>query len=266
MHKSLGVWSCLALLISSAAVAQTEMPVGWQTLAAEAFTDEADTLFSADPPATADHQKQVVEHAWQTFLNDEALVASGEWATVKSLADLMVGRRQMQVDGDTTGEQVESELATFKSRLSARLAADPDIVTGSSFADLQGLARTTASTGYNLVEQAALHASWMDANDWTALPANEQAELLEGVRGDLVRLGQMSARWTGFVTAPVAGDYTFQLLRQYKHDPHFKLSVGGQLVLDSAEQADSTQVFVSQPVTLAAGQPVSISLELVTFS
>jgi len=70
-----------------------------------------------------------------------------------------------------------------------------------------------------------------------------------------VNANQWSAKWTGTVTAPVTGEYTFGLTS----DDGSRLLVNGERIIDNwRDQAPSTQV---ARLTLTAGQPVQVEVD-----
>jgi hypothetical protein len=75
-----------------------------------------------------------------------------------------------------------------------------------------------------------------------------------------------AVRWTGFLAAPTDGQYTFELVRQYRGDNPTRLWIDEKLVLDSTPTAidlhggDPTR-FRSQSVALVAGRKTAVRLE-----
>jgi len=242
----------------------TEMPAGWQDLPPAEFVDAAEAMFAAETPATAEHQQAVVAHAWDTFLNDETFIASGDWPTVQTMLDVFAGRRGLLAGAGVSDEQIETNLQTLRGRIGERLAAQPEIVTGGVFDELKSLSGTLQKSGYSTIERAQLYADWMDANDWAALSLGDRADLFEGVGADQLTLGNMAARWTGSVTASASGAYTFELIRNYGRDPSIRVWIGGRLVLDSNTQSRAqAETFVSEPVEMSGAAPADIRIELI---
>jgi hypothetical protein len=67
----------------------------------------------------------------------------------------------------------------------------------------------------------------------------------------------ISARWEGYVEAPVTGPYTFST----RSDDGVRLRINGTLVVDDWNGHPSTDNYVAQPILLEAGQRVPIQME-----
>jgi len=79
---------------------------------------------------------------------------------------------------------------------------------------------------------------------------------LLGSPGAPLPIDNFSVRWTGFVTAPTSGNYTFSTTT----DDGVRLWIGGVLVVDSwIDQAPTTRT--SAPVAMTSGLPVAVRLE-----
>ena len=115
-------------------------------------------------------------------------------------------------------------------------------------------------------ERRAVFLLWMTRNDWRQLELIELSDLLENIT--VAKGPSRSARWTGFITAPVTGQYIFSQLRQYRGDPVLRVKVGDAVVLDSTPTGNgpdggSQDRFRSRPVSLSAGQRVAFQAETV---
>lgn len=105
-------------------------------------------------------------------------------------------------------------------------------------------------------------------------PANEKStEAPPGILADWEELNRekgpvQAVRWTGFLAAPSDGQYTFEVVRQYRGDLPTRLWIDDKLVLDSTptsidlEGGDPTR-FRSQVVLLSAGKKVPFRLETI---
>ena len=111
-------------------------------------------------------------------------------------------------------------------------------------------------------ERAQALASWMDGNNWQSLGVNDQFELFDGLSADKINLRAMSARWTGSLQAPAAGNYTFRQIRQYSgNDSVMQVWISGNLVLDSGNGTGDER-FSSNAIRLDT-KPVEVRIELV---
>jgi hypothetical protein len=261
----------LQLATIQGAWGQATMPANWQQLPPDQFVAAAETLFAGDP--TSPLQREVVQHAWLTFLTNEVFVNSADWDTVEKMMELFIARRGLLVSGNTFGErevaqqQVEADLATLRTRIATRVDNNGQIVTQSSFAELRLLDQTLAASGISKAERAKHFAAWMGANNWrTALSLAEHGTLLGALDADRIDRSNMSVRWTGFLTAPRTDAYTFSQLAHYKQDGVMKVWINEQQILDStplpvASPAQARERFKGKPVTLTAGQPAPVRIE-----
>ena len=115
-------------------------------------------------------------------------------------------------------------------------------------------------------ERAARFVEWMENNDWRAvnLELNDVYNLFDKIKVDAVDITNFSARWSGSVTAPDSGEYTFSQVRDFSdRDSKIKLTIGSRVVLDSASSDVGEARFTSSPVALNAGEPTPIVVELV---
>jgi len=89
----------------------------------------------------------------------------------------------------------------------------------------------------------------------TRVDSNVSADWHDQSPGQGVNANQWSARWTGTITAPATGEYTFSLTS----DDGSRLFVNGALTIDNwRNQGPTTE---TGKVTLAAGQPVQIEVD-----
>ncbi len=72
-----------------------------------------------------------------------------------------------------------------------------------------------------------------------------------------VNSDNFSVRWTGTITAPVTGEYEFNL----NADDYARLYLNNELLIDRWGDDKRTQAATSRKINMAAGQPVPIRLE-----
>lgn len=275
MSVGLGVWGIVlgtpALGEEPASGPPSTMPAGWTNLAAGPFFAEVSKLVKATPPPTKDHQREVVEHAWTRFFNDPQFTAEADWPTIERAMSWALRRWELRITGTTDEEkaasraQLEEQMQALRERMRARVAQEESILQGKSYADVVKLyyrlrwLRTED-------QQLQLLMRWMDLNDWRQTNYQHLNELLSQFLG--ASKGPVTgARWSGFITAPATGQYTLSQLRQYRGDPVMKIWVGGNQVLDSTPtgsgpEGGNPDRFRSQPVSLTAGQKVSLQVEI----
>jgi hypothetical protein len=269
LRSSLATFIALALLASTA-VGQAPLPDGWQDLPADQFAAAAEEALASRPGAAV--EGEVLRHAWQAFLTNETFVNTADLSLVDRLVKLLFERQHLLATGGTFAEreasqqQVNQQLATLNTRLAARLAGDGQLVTNASFSELKSLDEAMRVSGVPKAERAEHFVAWMSANDWQALSLADQGVLLGALDADRIDRSNMSIRWTGFVTAPTTGEYTFSQLAHYRQDAVMKVWVNEQPVLDSTPQPNATpdqlrQRFTGKPVTLTANHPASIRIE-----
>ncbi|NLE37643.1 MAG: hypothetical protein GX621_06415, partial [Pirellulaceae bacterium] len=258
------------------------MPEGWRQLGVAEFVAAWDALTRARPRAEAAHVKEVVAHAWTTFLNDEQFLAEGDWPAIRALTRQFTARRRLLVEGETeearaaSQERVDQWMAALKSRLESRLADDPGAVNRVSFDELAASIAMLEGMKVNAAKRVDCYAGWMRSNDWRSLPIENQALLYSKLSHyDQVDPKCVSIRWTGSLRAPADGAYRFEQARTYYTDGKMKLWIDGQLVLDSPgvrheedcyceiQPEVAREKFVSSPVALRAGEAVDFRLEYV---
>jgi PA14 domain len=248
------------------------MPDGWRQMNATQFANAVDQLFMAYPPPAA-HEAEVVAHAWNQFLNNEAFVSTGDLNALVRIVDWLGWRRTQMVSGDTDEAraeslaQIEANAATLGQRVAARVVAERSALVNSTFAVVNQAAQAMGATNAPPLDRARLYADWMAANDWQALSLADEMSLLEGLAVDQIAGKQLAARWTGSITAPVTGAYTLEQLPERMRPSAVKVWIGNELVLDSSPRPTSEgeaagSPYRSQPVSLTAGQAVPIRVEL----
>lgn len=71
-----------------------------------------------------------------------------------------------------------------------------------------------------------------------------------------IGVDNFSVRWTGFVTPPASGDYTFY----GRADDGVRIWIGGNLVVNAWKDQGPTE-YASSPIALTQGTPVSVKME-----
>ncbi|MCA9215808.1 MAG: hypothetical protein KDB27_22235, partial [Planctomycetales bacterium] len=124
-----------------------------------------------------------------------------------------------------------------------------------TFASL--VAADEAAEGRTKADSAQIFADWMKTNQWQNMPMEDQRVLVDKLDLDEVDFPNFSARWTGSLTAAETGEYTFVQGKQLKKTSPMKVWMNDKLELDS-----STGASESKPISLQAGQAVSIRVEV----
>jgi hypothetical protein len=245
------VWSCWTLVAWGHS---PTLPDNWRELSAGEFTTAlAAAAQSADVPA--DLRTALYQHAWDRFLADPAFIAQGEWPTVVKLVELGAGQ--------ATGEMATAKQAELKSRLAERLANDPQLTAGVDLHDVGRMTKSFAATGFNAEDTARVFLDWKAKNDWRSLPLHDLYNLYSWINVDSLDRRHFSARWTGFITAPVAGDYVFRQIQQYSGtNSKLVITIGDKEVLNSTDKSRGEERFVSSAVTLPAGERVPVRVEM----
>lgn len=115
-------------------------------------------------------------------------------------------------------------------------------------------------------DRAERFIDWMNNNDWQAvqLDIQDAYNLFDKIKIDLLDRQSFSARWSGFITAPATGSYTFRQVQDYSgNSSSLTLLIDGAVVLDSGSEKTDGDRFSSSVVHLVAGRPTPIALELV---
>ena len=266
MYRRIGFLGCTLFLSWTVfllpAKAQEGQPSGWKNLDAAAFIEYADPLLGDE-----EGRHVLIDHAWQRFLNDESFIAKADWKTVEDMVRLAAWlKRERTAQGRSVAE-IDAQTVTLADRLVTRHATSKNLPLGSVkilFRDLF----MHLDYPSNIINDKELRLKWSrlraEYNDWKTLPLNKQVELVSDVLSeDKLDRAQMSARWTGSISAPSEGSYTFYLVKGHPGLPKYQLWIDGDLVLDSTIQTDSTaEFFVSKPVALRNRKPVSLRLEI----
>ncbi|MGD9855589.1 MAG: hypothetical protein AB7U20_11635 [Planctomycetaceae bacterium] len=87
------------------------MPDGWESLAADEFATAAAAYLSQSPAPEGELPQQVVQHAWDRLLADDAALDSLSLAEVQQL-NALVRPRQEWLLGDNWITDVEQKAAT----------------------------------------------------------------------------------------------------------------------------------------------------------
>jgi hypothetical protein len=122
-------------------------------------------------------------------------------------------------------------------------------------------------------KQVELVAQWVEKNDWRSLGTRELSWLYVALDAEQLDPNHFSARWTGTIQAPVTANFTIEQRRQFHADGALRVTIGGQVVLDTWDAATTQrksgdfsaavddQRYRSQPVALTAGQPLELQVE-----
>jgi hypothetical protein len=256
------------------------MPAGWETLSAQAFVEAAEDLFGAATPPSPEHARAVVEHGWSTFLNNAPFISGASAETLKQMVRIIGGRRALRVDADTTAEQVAGDLETLNARVTARINSEPSLIAADTYEDVVDNFFFMFNANVPHPERIEPIGAFVASHNWQDLTLRQKSWLYWYLNtADRLDPQKFSARWTGQITAPSTGQYTFSQLRQFYIDGALKVWINNQLILDSTaavtrvqgEEAPEVQEppgpedpsFQSQPITLTAGQPVLFRAELV---
>lgn len=257
LRVTLSTLALLTFAVCGQPAAQGAIPSNWQELSAEALLESVKTTIQADGDGFAERE-QVAAHVWRQFLQDPAFIAGADWEVARSLASLF-SDADVAV-GETTSGELRSELVAG---LSSRLRSDEDLLGGlgvySLGAETKRLERLGATPGHT----ADAFAAWMDHNDWRDFDLASLYNLYSWVSADAVDRRHFSARWTGSITAPRTAEYTLRQIQQYSGtNSQLLVTIGGQAVLDSRDKERGPERFESHSVTLTAGEPTPIVVEM----
>ena len=212
----------VSTLLTQAALAQdTEqytLPENWQSLSADDFVAMSQGSWRN---FSADQRTALTDHAWSQFLSKRDFV-SGEWSSVKPMVDFYGPR---------------SSNHKAQSKALAEFLSEQGQVMGSSFDEVFTLTKTLQRGSKGEWDPGQIWAKWMQENPWQRLSFPKQVALLSGTSADQFDRFNMSARWTGALTAPRKGNYTFLFVRGAFGGNQYKLSVNGRVVFDSATSA-----------------------------
>ena len=112
-----------------------------------------------------------------------------------------------------------------------------------------------SSAGYGVLWDNTSFSRFGDLGAATPLPVTSGLYATGGEVGDVITTGG-TVSWTGTITAPATGDYTF---RTYSSGA-IQLTVNGQVVIDHWRQGWLPSEDLAH-ITLTAGQPVSVGLQ-----
>ena len=260
--------------------APATMPAGWQQLDAAGFLAAAQTLYQSQPGPDAATSKAVVAQAWTAFLNNPDFIAGGDWATLRSLLGMFVPRVGELIDTSSDAARkasqatVDGYMSALRTQLQSRITSHPETLNSQSFSDFVNSVNTLMGVHFNERDRARWSAAWMNANDWKSLSMADQATLYSYLNVELLSRLRVSVRWTGQIAVPADGDYTFEQLRTFYTDGTMKLTINGQVVLNSPGVGPQEKrwcrhpkvddpAYKSSPVTLTASQPADFRLEYV---
>lgn len=250
------------------------MPEGWENLTVLEFNNAFKTLVGQRPGPYRGHVRQISHHAWDTFLNNEQFVATGDFTQLRRL----INHFRPRVKYLYTGVAPEALAAakkvvwinskTLQTRFLARLEAQPELLSGIELKTVRSIQRTMNRLKIGSGTQIKLMSKWMDGNDWQSMTPNQLGYLMSKVSARRINPKKFSVRWTGKITAPTTGNYTFEQLKERISDGALKLKINNQMVMDSTpvrgEAAEARAArYKSQPVMMTAGQAVEFQAEFI---
>ena len=240
-----------------------ELPTGWQQLPAKEFIELAEPLVSS---ASKKQQRELVSHAWSTFLTDGKFINKGQWSEVDAMMGLFGGaRRQLLVDPnnrDATRKVLKKYVDSLRRLIDKRLKSDSSLL---AEADFKGLKEVLFSLKRIVpkAQTAQLALQWMEANEWELLSLNDQVDLLEFLDAPLFSNKRFSARWTGFLRAPTSEDYVFEQFCLGEAEGSMVVKIDGKQVLDTSNGLQDETVYRSEPIAMKAGKRVAIEVNYV---
>lgn len=241
------------LTAAELAVGQSGMPEGWRELPADGLLLAVYQTREADGKDFTEHD-EVERHAWQTYLLDPAFVSEAPWAILVEMIDEFGG------SSVNAGIDAESTEQVYR-RVTERAALDDSVVRGVNLAELIRQAARLWSGGMPRAQTAPFFSAWMGVNEWRSLDTRDLYYLYSMVSIDSIDRSRFSARWSGTITPPRAGDYVFRQRRVYKgDDARLRLSINGKIVLNS--QQGEADVYQSAPIRIGAGQELVLECEL----
>ena len=217
----------VSTFLTPAALAQdTEqytLPENWQSLSADDFVAMSQGSWRN---FSANQRTALTDHAWSQFLSKRDFV-SGEWSSVKPMVDFYGPR---------------SSNHKAQSKALAEFLSEQEQVMGSSFDEVFTLTETLQRGSKGEWDPGQIWAKWMQENPWQRLSFRKQVALLSGTSANQLDRFNMSARWTGALTAPRNDNYTFLFVRGAYGGDQYKLSVNGKVVFDSATSVSYTHL------------------------
>lgn len=253
--------AALALQLSGYAWAEVNQ-LQWEAYSAQEFADAAGEAFKSPGLSEAD-QQLVTQMAWNRFLTDESFVARGDLKVVRALVNQFAARRSALVYEKVSAEQVESQFAALKGRLTERLKGSQAELKAIGVYELNDLTKSLGMASSGSLEKAELFVDWMETSEWRSLPLIDRYNLYSFINADAVDRRQLSARWTGTLTAPKTGRYILRQAPQYSGtDCRVKIYLGDEVVLDSSDPALGEQRFEGKPIELTASQALPIRVEM----
>ena len=261
------VFCIVGSFLADNAHAQVKLPEGWQQLSASEFVEASSPLFSNGSKATVSQQREVVEHAFSSFLTQSSFVSDGDWDTVQSMLELFGKRRDLMVYGnarqrDDAKSKWRQQREQLVALLESRLDQNPKLISEVNFDPLKA---STSALGKALSKEqiAEQYAAWMESNDWKSLSLNDHFHLVDSLNVAQVDKFKFSVRWTGFLRAPASESFVLEQFRFYEADGVMRIKLDGKQILDTSGGIGDPSLYRSQPVAMKAGVRVPIEVEYI---
>jgi len=261
MQKQKMSWVLAFLLLAQVGPfpvqAQEGPSVNWEAVSPAEFATAADSWFASNSPPVAEDQRRLAGLAWERFLDDPEFIGTGDWQDVSRLSAIF-GSKWPLLEESAVSHEVPPRVIAFREALKARLEAVPS----AEFSSLAATDRAMVSAGLPRSDLAPRAAQWMQSADWQALSFGDRVSLTGLLHAEIVPVRRFSVRWTGVLVPSRSGQYVFEQLRQHHIDVEMRVTLGADVVLDSAALPAAEQVQVrSEPVALEAGERMPIVVE-----
>ena len=206
-----------------------ELPEGWETQSLSEFLNTFDTAVAGE--LSEESLISLSDHVF-SLLGDLAFVASAEGE------DLMALVRRMTEHLAPWYTEARQEAVT--TAIETRLQADTALSRTGGFLEVSGGVWDPAlRAGVDRSEIAGHAKAWAVANDASSLSPEETAKLVNALEDDLVPVSQFAMRWTGTLSVPEAGDYSFSL---YQKGGTAKVYLDENLIVDSTAGSESPPI------------------------
>jgi|GEM_PF-2945449 len=230
---------CMTMAQEDAATSSAiRMPDGWGDQPLDVFLQQYRSL--PDRPGARneflrvvaeDQRMPIADRAW-VFLQNAQLIQEADWALVEELVASFANTAKWFSDGD-------ERAALLSQRFSERLAAEGQAISG----DYQRLNTHVAAMriagiadAETKINEAQL--AWLQSHDLSEMPPIARMRAFEwpSVSESAISAEFVSARFSGFITVPAAGTYTFSAYRTdplIETDP-LRVLIDGVVVLDTS--------------------------------
>ncbi len=248
---------CLfSALVFSVSHANAQLPADWNRLPVERFLETVGPLVDSGSLSTQE-QQSVTSHAWSQFLQDAAFISTGDWTTVNGMVN------SFGESSESLGEQAEAALTQLRNNLKSRLATDSRGKKAIGIYDLGSRTNGLGDVEFSKSDTSDVFAEWMDQNEWQSFDLASLHNLYNWVSEDSLDRRSFSAKWTGTITVPRTGEYTFRQVEQYNGtNSKLLITIDNQVVIDSRNSESTSDKFTSRPIQLRGGEPLSIRVEM----